>query len=122
MVHTYPTKIVNSHGETMNTTYDYRFGKPLTVTDPTGSTMTYRYDFAGRLVTLNDLPNHRHVLELIVELMFYTMIAIRLAKEYNLDAEYIKCRKMGMSIADSLEEWDLLDMQKIHTMINQAQN
>lgn len=27
----------------------------------------------GRLVTLNDLPNHRHVLELIVELMFYTM-------------------------------------------------
>lgn len=27
----------------------------------------------GRLVTLNDLPNQRHVLELIVELMFYTM-------------------------------------------------
>lgn len=49
-------------------------------------------------------------------------IAIRLAKEYNLDAEYIKCRRMGMSIADSLEEWDLLDMQKIHIMINQAQN
>lgn len=27
----------------------------------------------GRLVTLSDLPNQRHVLELIVELMFYTM-------------------------------------------------
>ena len=49
-------------------------------------------------------------------------IAIQLAKEYNLDTEYIKCRRMGMSIADSLEEWDLLDMQKIHIMINQAQN
>ena len=57
VVHTYPTKIVNSHGETMNTTYDYRFGKPLTVTDPTGSTMAYRYDFAGRLVSVNSPMN-----------------------------------------------------------------
>ncbi len=57
VVHTYPTQIVNSHGETMNTSYDYRFGKPLTVTDPTGSTMTYRYDFAGRLVSVNSPMN-----------------------------------------------------------------
>ena len=57
VVHTYPTKIVNSHGETMNTSYDYRFGKPLTVTDPTGSTMAYRYDFAGRLVSVNSPMN-----------------------------------------------------------------
>jgi len=57
VVHTYPTKIVNSHGETMNSTYDYRFGKPLTVTDPTGSTMAYRYDYAGRLVSVNSPMN-----------------------------------------------------------------
>ena len=40
----------------------------------------------------------------------------------HLDAEYIKCRRMGMSIANSLAEWDLLDMQKIHTLINEAQS
>jgi len=57
VVHTYPTKIVNSYGETMNTTYDYRYGKPLTVTDPSNNTMTYRYDFAGRLVSVNSPLN-----------------------------------------------------------------
>ncbi len=56
-VHTYPTRIFNSYGETMSTSYDYRFGKPLTVTDPTGSTMVYRYDFAGRLVSVNSPMN-----------------------------------------------------------------
>ena len=49
-------------------------------------------------------------------------IAIRLAKEYNLDAEYIKCRRMGMCVDDSLEECDELDMLKIHTLINEAQS
>ena len=57
VVHTYPTEIVNSYGETMNSTYDYRYGKPLTVADPSGSTMTYRYDFAGRLVSVNSPLN-----------------------------------------------------------------
>ena len=57
VVHTYPTEIVNSYGETMNSTYDYRYGKPLTVADPSGSTMTYCYDFAGRLVSVNSPLN-----------------------------------------------------------------
>ena len=56
-VHTYPTRIFNSYGEAMSTSYDYRFGKPLTVTDPTGSTMTYSYDFAGRLTSVNSPMN-----------------------------------------------------------------
>jgi YD repeat-containing protein len=49
--------VSDSYTDTMSTTYDYRFGKPLTVTDPTGSTMTYSYDFAGRLVSVTSPLN-----------------------------------------------------------------
>ena len=57
VVHTYPVKIENSHGETMTTDYDYRFGKPVRVTDPTGSAMRYQYDFAGRLIAVTSPLN-----------------------------------------------------------------
>ena len=65
VVNTYPTQIDNSYGETMITAYDYRFGKPLAVTDPTGSTMTYRYDFAGRLVSVNSPLNSSGIPSLV---------------------------------------------------------
>ncbi len=51
-VHTYPVRIENSFFDTTATTYDYRFGKPLTVTDPSGSTMAYTYDCLGRLTSV----------------------------------------------------------------------
>ena len=51
-VHTYPVRTDNAYGEYSSATYDYRFGKPLTVTDISHSTMTYTYDFAGRLATV----------------------------------------------------------------------
>ena len=51
-VHTYPVRTDNAYGEYSSAAYDYRFGKPLTVTDVSHSTMTYTYDFAGRLATV----------------------------------------------------------------------
>lgn len=51
-VHTYPVRIDNSYGEHSTTSYNYRFGRPLTVTDPSNNTMTYTYDFAGRLTSV----------------------------------------------------------------------
>ena len=57
VVHTYPTMVADSYGDTVTTVYDCRFWKPLSVTDPTGSTMTYSYDFAGRLVSVTSPLN-----------------------------------------------------------------
>ena len=52
-VHTYPVRTDNAYGEYSSATYDYRFGKPLTVTDISHNAMTYSYDFAGRLATVS---------------------------------------------------------------------
>ena len=52
LLQTHPASITNSFGETLSTAYDYRFGKPTRVTYPGGASMTYRYDFAGRLVSV----------------------------------------------------------------------
>ena len=55
-LHTYPVSVHNALGYTSTTTYDYRFGKPLSITDLNGNTMSYGYDAAGRLVRLKG-PN-----------------------------------------------------------------
>ena len=83
-----------------------------------------RYSLLGlSLCALPDMIGYFRMINTSVHIInIDDKIAIRLAKEYNLDAEYIKCRRMGMSIANSLAEWDLLDMQKIHTLINEAQS
>ena len=57
VVHTYPARIDNAYGEHSTTTYNYRFGKPLSVTDPAGATMRYTYDFAGRLTSVRSPLN-----------------------------------------------------------------
>ncbi len=56
-VHTYPVYVDNSYGEHATTSYNYCFGKPTCITDPTGSSMTYGYDFAGRLVSVTSPLN-----------------------------------------------------------------
>lgn len=43
-------------------------------------------------------------------------IALQLAKEFNLEDEYKRCRRMGMSIISALEEWDLLDFERIEKL------
>ena len=65
VVHTYPIRIVNAFGETVNTTYNYRFGKPTSVTDPAGNVMVYRYDFAGRLTSVTSSLNTSGIPSLI---------------------------------------------------------
>lgn len=57
IVHTYPVQTTNSHGESTKITYNYRFCKPLSVTDPTGSTMTYVYDCLGRIIDIRSPLN-----------------------------------------------------------------
>ncbi|WKZ20521.1 MAG: RHS repeat-associated core domain-containing protein [Candidatus Jettenia sp. CY-1] len=53
---TYPATIQNPLGHTVNKTYDYGFGKPLTETDPNNNTTTYEYDIFGRLTKVTN-PN-----------------------------------------------------------------
>ena len=67
VVHTYPEIIDNiSYGEKMKMTdYDYLIGKPQKVTDPSDNTMTYTYDFAGRLTSVRSPKNQSHVPSLI---------------------------------------------------------
>ena len=52
IVHTYPVKTRNSFGYQSTATYDYKWGKPLVVTDISGNRMAYTYDSRGRLKTL----------------------------------------------------------------------
>ena len=52
-VHTYPVRTDNAYGEYSSATYDFRFGRPLTQTDISHNTMTYSYDYAGRLATVS---------------------------------------------------------------------
>ena len=52
VVHAYPVRTRDVFGYTSTSTYDYRFGKPLTTTDLNGNTMRYHYDEYGRLDTL----------------------------------------------------------------------
>ena len=52
VVHTYPVLTRDVFGYSSSSTYDYRFGKPLTTTDLNGNTMRYYYDEWGRLDTL----------------------------------------------------------------------
>ena len=56
-VHTYPIRINDAYNEHSTATYDLRHGKPLSVTDHAGGTMTYTYDFAGRLTSVNSPQN-----------------------------------------------------------------
>ncbi len=44
----FPRRVTNALGHLTTTTYDYRFGKPLTVTDPNNAVTTYEYDVFGR--------------------------------------------------------------------------
>ena len=57
LLHTYPIRIDDAYGEHSTATYDLRHGKPLSVTDHAGGTMTYTYDFAGRLTSVNSPQN-----------------------------------------------------------------
>ena len=62
VVHTYPVRTKDVFGYTSSATYDYRFGKPLSVTDLNGNTMKYHYDEWGRLDTLvgpNELSSNK---------------------------------------------------------------
>ena len=56
-VHTYPIRINDAYNEHSTATYDLCHGKPLSVTDHAGGTMTYTYDFAGRLTSVNSPQN-----------------------------------------------------------------
>ncbi len=51
---TYATKITNALSQFATKTYDYRFGKPLTETDPNGNIITYTYDPFGRVENVID--------------------------------------------------------------------
>ena len=48
--HTYPVTVQNPLGHTVQKTYDYKYGKVLTETDPNGNTTTYEYDEFGRIL------------------------------------------------------------------------
>jgi RHS repeat-associated protein len=52
VVHTYPITITDTLGFTTQTTYDYRLGAPLTVTDITGNQMVYTYYQDGKPKTV----------------------------------------------------------------------
>lgn len=54
--HTYPEVATNPLGHTVQKTYDYRFGKVLTETDPNGNVSTYDYDVFGRIKKVTN-PN-----------------------------------------------------------------
>ena len=47
--HTYPATIMNCLNQTVQKTYDYRFGNVLTETDPNNNVVTNTYDPFGRL-------------------------------------------------------------------------
>jgi RHS repeat-associated protein len=44
----FPTNITNALSQAVNKTYDYKFGKELTIVDPNANTTTYSYDVFGR--------------------------------------------------------------------------
>ena len=56
--HTYPVKVKNSYKDSVVTVYDLVHGKPVSVTDPTGSVMQYTYDLAGRPLTVRSPLNN----------------------------------------------------------------
>jgi RHS repeat-associated protein len=51
-VHSYPIIIEDVFGYSSSSTYDYKLGKPLTITDINGNTTTYNYDWLGRPVLI----------------------------------------------------------------------
>jgi RHS repeat-associated protein len=55
-VHSYPVTIKDAYGYSSSSTYDYKFGKPLTVTDINGNITTYTYDWRGRITKIKS-PN-----------------------------------------------------------------
>ena len=62
IVHSFPVRTRDVFGYSSFTTYDYRFGKPLTTTDLNGNTMRFHYDEWGRLDTLvgpNELASNK---------------------------------------------------------------
>jgi RHS repeat-associated protein len=52
VLHTYPIQITDFWGHSSSTTYDYRLGLPLVVTDPTGNQMQFTYYVDGKLETV----------------------------------------------------------------------
>ncbi|WOI21621.1 SpvB/TcaC N-terminal domain-containing protein [Nonlabens ulvanivorans] len=50
VVHSYPTLVTNHFNEVSSTTYNYRYGLPLSMTDMNGNTMHTRYDDRGRVL------------------------------------------------------------------------
>jgi len=51
---TYVTRKTNALTHYVQSTYDYRFGKPLTATDANGNTAYYQYDVFGRIAMVTD--------------------------------------------------------------------
>ncbi|MBR5831565.1 MAG: VCBS repeat-containing protein [Bacteroidales bacterium] len=58
VLNTYPVRIENSFGEEVYTMYDYRYGKPISVADPSGNMALYTYDYAGRLTSVRSPLNN----------------------------------------------------------------
>ena len=58
VLNTYPVRIENSFGEEVYTMYDYRYGKPISVADPSGNMVLYTYDYAGRLTSVRSPLNN----------------------------------------------------------------
>jgi RHS repeat-associated protein len=52
--HVYPTGVTNPLGQQATTTYTFPYGKPDTVTEPTGHATKYQYDTFGRLTQVFD--------------------------------------------------------------------
>ena len=65
--HTYPVKIRDSQGDSVMTSYLLHFGRPTSVVDPTGSTMRYTYDRAGRLLSVTSPLNSSTMPSLVNE-------------------------------------------------------
>ena len=62
VVHTYPVKVEDlAFNNNTFSSYNYQFGKPVSVTSINGKTMTYTYDFAGRLTSVNSPMNNSGV-------------------------------------------------------------
>ena len=52
VLHCLPINTTDSYGRASSSTYSYRHGRPLTVTDAAGNMMRYTYDIMGRVATV----------------------------------------------------------------------
>ncbi len=61
ILHRLPIRTTDAFGRSSYATYNYSFGKPLTVVDVSGDTIKYQYDLMGRVLTVTaprELANH----------------------------------------------------------------